>query len=212
MPFVPIVGSIAEITAKGVYAAAGSSAKNIVSVFHYRLALLAAAPTKTALETIFQTTVCIPMTAAMNSRYTQQENRVRWINDATDPGVSFARAVPGAVATDSMPCDDCVSLLYRTGLRGRAYRGSKHFAGVNEIDTTGDVLTGAGLIRWQALQTGLFTTLVDALGNSWIPSVLSRSKSVLATNPTTVVANDVTQVLLNKNVGIMRKRRVATVR
>jgi hypothetical protein len=212
MPFVPIVGSIAEVTAKGTYAAAGSSAKNIVSVFHYRLALITAPPTKTALETRFDTIVSLPCLAAFNIRYTQQETRVRWINDATDPAVSFARAGVGAIATDSSSVDDCVSMLLRTGLRGRAYRGSKHFVGLNEIDTTGDVLTGAGLTRWQAVQTGVFATLVDALVNSWVPCVLSRSKSILATNPTTVIANDITQVLLNKNVGIMRKRRVATVR
>jgi len=212
MPYVPVVGSIAEVTAFGTIAAAGSSSKNVISVFHYRLGLLTAPPTKTALETRFDAIVGASMLAAFNNRYTQQQTTVRWIDDATDPPVSFARAGVGAIATDSLPTDLTVSMLLRTGLRGRNYRGSKHFPAANEADTTGDVLTGAGLVRWQTLQASVFATLVDALVNSWVPSVLSRSLSVLDTNPTTVIANDVTQVLLNKNTGTMRRRRVATVR
>lgn len=212
MPYVPVLGSIAEVIMKGVYAAAGSSSKNIASVFHYRLGLIAAPPTKTALEAKFQLVVGAAFIAAANVRYTQQSTSVRWIDDATDPAVDFAESGPGAIATDSLPVDECVSMLFRTGLRGKSYRGAKRFVGANEIDTTGDVLTGAGLARWQTLQTACFTTLVDALGNNWVPSVLARSLSILDSNPTNVVANDVTQVLLNKNTGVMRRRRVTTVR
>ena len=212
MPFVPIVGSVAEVIMKGTIAAAGSSAKNVASVFHFRLGLITAPPTKTALETRFDAVVGAAFIAAANIRYLQQTTSVRWIDDATDPAVDFARAGAGAIATDSLPIETCVSMLMRTGLRGRSYRGAKRFAGANEADTTGDVLTGAGLARWQTVQTAVFATLVDALVNSWVPCVLSRSLSQLEFNPTTVIHNDATQVLLNKNLGTMRKRRVLTVR
>jgi len=212
MPFVPVLGSIAEIQMKGTLAAMGSTSKNTMAVHHYRLGLIVLPPTKTALETAFNAGVAAAFLAAANSRYTQSETTVRWIDEATDAPQSFARAGVGAIATDALPTDVTVSMLLRTAKRGRNYRGAKRYAAVNEIDTTGDVLTGAGLVRWQALQTAVFASITDGLGNVWVPSVLSTSLSILATNPTTVVANDVTQCLLNKTIGTMRKRRVATVR
>lgn len=212
MAFASVVGDVAEVVMAGTMAAGGSNAKNVQSVFHYRLSVLGAAPTKAALEAIFQTTICVPFVAAANVRYTQSGNSVRCVNDATDAYQTVARALPGAIATDSMPTVDSVFMLLRTAKRGASYRGSKHFPGVNESDTTDDILTGAGLVRWQALQTALPTALVDALGNTWVLSLLSRTLSQLSQNPTTVVANDVTSVLLNKNVGTMRRRRTQTVR
>lgn len=212
MPYVPVLGSIAEIIMQGTLAALGSNSKNVASVFHYRLSLITAPPTKSALDTVFNTNVGGALLAAYNVRYTQSQDQVRYLNDATDNAQTFAHAGPGAIATDPLPSDNCVSLLLRTALRGRNYRGAKRFPAANEIDTTGDVLTGAGLARWQTVQTAVFANLTDALGNVWVPSVLSRSLSQLLINPVTVVANDVTQVLLNKNLGIMRKRKVLTVR
>jgi hypothetical protein len=214
MPYVPGVGSIAEIAMLGTLAAGGSNAVNVASIFHYRLGVLTAPPTKVALETVFNgaTGIVAPFLAAANSRYTQSQNTVRWIDDALDAPASTARAGVGAIATDGQPSIDSVTMLFRTGIRGKSYRGSKHFPGVNEVDTTDDILTGAGLALWQTLQTACAANLTDALGNVWVPSVLSRKLSTLATNPTTVVANDVTQVLLNLNVGSMRRRRVSTVR
>lgn len=212
MPFVPIVGSIAEVAMLGTIAAAGSNSKNVANVYHYRLSVLTAPPTKAALDTAFQTAIVVPYAAAANNRFTQNSNTVRWIDDALDAPASVAHAAVGAIATDSVPLSEAVAMLLRTGKRGKSYRGSKHFVGVNEIDTTGDVLTGAGLARWQTLQTAIGTNITDALGNIWVPSVLSRMLSTLTTNPTTIVANDVTSVLLNLTVGTMRRRRAATVR
>lgn len=212
MGFATIVGDVAEVVMAGVMAAGGSNAKNVQSVFHYRLSVLGAAPTKAALETVFQATICVPFVAAANVRYTQSGNSVRGLNDATDAYQTVSRALTGAIATDSMPSVDSVYMLLRTAKRGASYRGSKHFPGVNEADTTDDILTGAGLARWQTLQAAVPTPLVDALGNTWVLSLVSRTLSQLAVNPTTVVANDVTTVLLNKNVGTMRRRRTQTVR
>jgi hypothetical protein len=212
MPFAPSVGTITEVLMKGTLAAAGSNIKNVASVFHYRLSALGSSTTKAALQTIFQTTIGVPLLAAFCSRYTQVENSVRWMNDFLDAPQSFAQAGVGAIATDGMPTVDSVYLLLRTGLRHGFNRGSKHFPAVNEIDTTGDVLTGAGLARWQTVQTAVFSSMTDALGNIWIPSVVSKKKTTIAGTVVTPFANDVTQVLLNKTIGTMRRRRVLTAR
>jgi hypothetical protein len=211
MPYVPVLGSVAEIIAKGTLSAMGSGSKNVASVFHYRLALITAAPTKTDLEARFDAYVGAAMLAAFNSRYTQANTTIRYIDDSTDPPTPFTRAGVGAIATDAYFTDGCVSMLLKTALRGREFQGAKHFPALNEADTTGDVLTGAGLTRWQTLQATVFGNLVTALANVWTPVVFSRKESTLD-NPTTIIFNDVTQVLLNKNIGTMRRRRIATVR
>lgn len=212
MAYVPVLGDVVEISALGTLAAAGSNGKNVASVYHYRLSVIGTAPLKALLNTSFNNAVGLPFLAAANARYTQTMNNIRYLNDATDLPTSFAVAGVGAIATDGMPTDVSVSMLLRTAKRGREFRGAKRFPAVNEIDTTGDVLTGAGLARWQTLQTGVAATLTDVSGCQWVPCVLSRKLSQLLINPTTVISNDVVQVLLNKNVGTMRRRRVLTVR
>jgi hypothetical protein len=212
MAYTPIVGSICEVAAQGVMAAAGSGAKNVASIFHYRLATLTAPATKVAIEQAFQTAIMIPFTNAASNRYTQSSTTIRWVDDAQDSPQAVTRAVAGAIATDSQPTLSAVYMLFRTAKRGKSYRGSKHFPAVSEVDTTGDILTGAGLALWQTLRTAVATALTDALGNVWNLSLLSRTLSTLTVNPTTVIANDVTSVLLNKTLGTMRRRRVATVR
>lgn len=210
--FVPVVGSVALVQSVGTYASAGSGARTVVQNCMYQLAVVAALPTKAALEAAFDAGPMAAYLAAANSRFTQSMNQVRFLDDATDAFESTTRAGVGAIGTDSSPILDCVTLYFKTALRGRSYRGFKHFVGLNEADTTGDVLTGAGLARWQGVQAAYGAVIVDALGNSWTPCVVSQKLSQLLVNPTTVVANPVSQVLLNKTVGSMRKRRVATVR
>lgn len=212
MPYTPIVGSIAEIQTHGVLSAFGSSARNTVTIYHMRLSALVAPATKLALEARHNTIVGLPFLAAANARYTQAGTDIRWVDDATDPPQRFARVGVGAIATDPLPTVDAVYMLLRTSLRGKNFRGSKHYPAASEADTTGDVLTGAGLVRWQTLQTALIAAQVDALGNTWVPSLLSRSLSQLTINPTTVVATDLVTILLNLNIGTMRKRRTLTVR
>lgn len=212
MPIAPALISVAEVITFGHAAAGGSNITPSLNNFCFRRGSTVPVLDKTALKNIFVTNVLTPLLAAMNVRYTCDYLTVRWVDDALDVPLSFAIALPGAIATDSLPSDDAVYYLYRTGLRGRNYRGAKHFGPASEVDTTADVLTGAGLARWQTVQTALAASNTDANGNVWAPAVLSRSLSQLRTNPTTVVANNVQQVLLDLNIGTMRHRRSRTVR
>lgn len=202
----------AEIAVFGRAATGGSSTPPAINIFHYRRIATAVAPSKAALNTIFQATVMAPLLLAMNVRYTPSNLGIRWLNDAEDGYQTFAVAGVGAIGTDSLPSDTAVYFLYRTALRGKFYRGSKHFGPASEVDTTNDLLTGAGLVRWQTVQTALAAGLTDASPNTWVPCVYSRTKSQSVLNPTTIIANDITQVLLDLNLGTMRKRRSKTVR
>lgn len=208
----PIVADpVAELIIGGQVAAAGSNSTPCGNVFYYRLSLQVVAPTKVALNAIFQSTVIAPMLLAMNSRYTPNNVVIRYLNDASDGPTSFAAAGAGAIITDSEPSSDSVVVRLRSAFRGKTMRGFKHFGASSEIDTTGDVLTGAGLIRWQAVRDACGAQLTDALGNKWNPFVRSRQGEQVKINPTTVRGVDITSVVLNLVVSTMRKRKAASV-
>lgn len=212
MPIPDAQINIAELIVLGTQAAAGSSVTPSINVFHFRRNAIVNPANKVNLVAAFVANTIVPLLAAANVRYTPNTVTCRWLDDALDPPLSVAVAGAGAIATDSEPSDDAVYLLYRTALRGQSYRGSKHFGGSSEVDTTGDILVGAGLARWQAVQAALLLPLVDASPNTWTPWVFTRKNSQSVVNPTTIKGADVTQVLLDKNIGTMRRRRSVTVR
>lgn len=204
--------TVAEVVTLATQAAGGSSITPSINVFHFKRQTTINVLSKVALKNIFVANIITPLLAAINIRYTLSNITIRWIDDATDAPAYFANAAVGAIGADSLPSDDAVFFYYKTGLRGRNFRGGKHFSPASEADTTQDILTGAGLGRWQTLQTALAASLTDANGNIWNPCVFSRDLSEIDINPTRVEANIVTQVLLDLNIGTMRRRRSVTVR
>jgi len=205
---------VAEIICYGMMDAGGSSTVNTVNIFHYRRAGTAVAMTKTALDTAFQTAIVVPMALCLNARWNQLFNTVRMINDALDPVGQFSHAAVGGVAGDSMTSLASTYTLFRTQLRGRNYRGAKHWGPLSEADATapdGDILNAAAIARFATLVTALATPITDATTNTWNLEVLSRTKSKLTKNPTLVVSTQVTSILQNKRIGRMRRREVKSV-
>lgn len=203
---------IVEIVVRGFMAAGGSSITPAINVWHFRRTVLSSTLTKSRINTAFQASIVAAHLAAANVRYTPSALTIRMIEDAVDFPNQFSVAGVGAIPTDSSPSDDAVVLYLQTSLRGRKYRGYKHLAGVNEADTLGDVLTGAGLGRWTAVKTAVAAGFTDADGNVWVPSVVSPSECQLKVNPTTVLANDATAISLDTVVGTMRKRKAVQIR
>lgn len=202
-----------QLIVNGTAATGGSSVTPSINVFNFQRTTTVNPFTKIAFNTVFQASVMNVILAAMNVRYTPSNCSVRVLDDYNDSPTIFAIAGVGAIATDSIPSDDAVYMLLRTALRGRNYRGSKHFGPLSEIDTTNDILTGAGLARWQDVRDAVLSNLVDANGNTWVPTVLSRNLSNLNLLPVAlVVATQVTDCLLDLNVGTMRRRRSKTIR
>lgn len=201
----------AQIIVKGTLASAGGSTKTPQMTFNYRRISTAVTPTKIALSNAFLAGPYAAMLAAFNARWSLGTSNIRWLNDATDQALTTILAGSGAIATDGAASFNSVFIYFRTALRGRKFKGGKHFPAVNEIDTTGDILTGAGLARWQAVQAAVFAPLTDATGNVWNPCIVSLSLSSLRTNPVSVVWNDVTQAILDLTLGTMRRRKSKTV-
>jgi len=206
-----VVNKVLEVILQGRQAAAGSGIAPAGNVFYYRQTPGAVGPTKVAFGTIFQTTVIVPLLAATNARYSPVQVLLRFLDDAADPYVPFVLAGAGAIATDSEPSNDAVVVRLNSAFRGKTMRGFRHFAGTSEVDTTGDILTGAGLARWQAVRDTCRAVMVDALGLTWTPFIRSRVGEQIKVNPTTVRGVDIVASVLDLNIGTMRRRKTATV-
>lgn len=206
---------VAEIIMNATVAAGGSSNRISNIPFHYRRDTVAVAPSKTNLETQFNTVVAAAILLAVQQDYVQTSNSVRWVDDATDPPFYISRAGTGAIATDRMPTDMAAFILLTTALKGRSYRGGKHFFPIAESHTTAgasDVLNATAITLYNAIVAALLVPLVDSDGNTWRLQVLSRkAPAQYKTNPTNVIVNQVTTARLNKRIGSMTHRKVKSI-
>lgn len=200
-----------EIAVKGTIATGGAEAKNVANIFHYRRVATTVDVNKGNLAAAFLVGPLATIVLALNARVSLTQIVVRCVDDATDAEASTTIAEVGAIVGDGLSNFNCATVRLKTAIRGRSGMGSKHFSPLSEGDGDDDVLTGAGLTRWQAVRDALDDQIVDADGNVWKPCVLSRKLSQLATNPTTVVRNDVTSCILNKTYGTIKRRKVKTV-
>ena len=203
-----------QVIVYGIISSGGSNTKNTVSVFNYRRQATVIPASKSGFNTAFQTAVVVPMAAALNNRWTQEHNTVRFLNDPLDPPLLLSGAAVGAVTGDGLSSGTAVYMELQTGIRGKSYRGGKWFGPLSEADVTAggdDILNAAAITRMNTLKAAILGNVTDAGGNIWTPSVVSRLKSQLNTWPTDVIANDVTVVLLNKRVTSLRQRKAKSV-
>lgn len=203
-----------EIVVNGLVSAGGSSTVKTANIFHFQRTTNANPISKTNIDTAFNTAIVTSLALALNARWTQQNNTVRCINDPLDSPVIFSHGAIGAVAGDSMTSIEAAFILMKTGLRGKSYRGSKHFGPLSESDTTSgtdDIFNAAALTRWGAVVSAINGGFTDANGNIWLPTVVSRKLSNFTATPAVIVANVVSQILLNKRIGRLRRREAKSV-
>jgi len=205
----------AHVQMNGVVAAGGSNSRFFSYQFYFRRTSTTAAFVHSVIETAFQSSVAVPVMAALNARGQQTNNAVRCLNDPQDPFRFAARTVAGGVSGESMTTINSVFVLLRTNTRGRSYLGKKHFFPLSESDTTlstADLLNPTSQALWATAVAAIAAGFTDGLGNPWIPVVYSRKLSKPALLPVaTIVSADVTQVLLNKRIGRMGHREVKSV-
>lgn len=199
---------------QGLIASGGSNSKNTVNVFHFRRTATAVDPSKSAINTILTTNILTPLALALNNRWSAVHSTVRYVNDATDAPQLFSQSAVGAVTGDGLSSLTAIFILQKSGLRGKNYRGGKHFGPLSEADVTAaadDILNAAAITRFAAVVSAMQAANTDSTGNIWVPTILSRSLSQLTVNPTTVITNDVASTLLNKRIGRLKKREVQSV-
>lgn len=212
MPIDPTLMTVAEVVHLGTVAADGASVKNFANVYHFKRTTTVNPWSNTSIATEFIASMLPDIVACLNVDYVTTGVTSRCVNDATDAPVTVADTTPGGVSGERLPDYNAVMLLMRTALRGKSYRGRKFYGPITEADTTGDVLAAGSITLFNTLKATLLAGMTDGDGNVWNLCVFSPTLSQYSINPTTIVTANVTQILLNKTLGTMRRRKVKTVR
>lgn len=213
MPVVDADLHTAEILVSGTIVSKGSTAVKTVNVFHYRRTATAIPVHKLNLCNVFDNTVGLAMTAAMNLGWTLDNTQVRFLEDPTDAYFLLANGIPGVITGDRFPPHVSAYLYMKTALRGRNYMGSKHFGPMSESDTsaaTADIWNAGALGRLTDIATAIQAGLASAEGNNYVPCVVSKRLSDFSVTPCNIVSADVISILVNQRVGSMIRRKVKT--
>ena len=204
-----------EIVSQAYAVARGGGVKNFFNIYHFRRTTTANPLVRANVQTAFQTAIMAPVLAALNVDYTQTGNTLRFFEDPTDAPITVSQTGVGAIAGDRLPDFSAVVVQLKTGVRGKAGRGSKHYGPIAESDTTGDDLVTGSVTRFDAVGAAIVAGFTDSDGNIWVPGLKgakrigSPAQYIIA--PTTTVWTDVTSSLLNKSLGTMRHRKIKTV-
>jgi hypothetical protein len=197
-----------QIVTRG-HADAGSEPKikAVQNVYTFRRPTGAGTPTKTAIATAFKTAILTPLQPCLSVSYITDWLDVRFLDDPFDPFYTSALALDGTVTGDSLPSVNNVTLQLKSGLRGRSNRGSKHYGPIGESDTQLDGLTSGALTRWATFVAALLAGFTDGGGFVWTPFIVSQLGSTFSPTVATVVGVNVTEILVNPTLGIMRRRK-----
>lgn len=204
----------AEVIHSGTVASAGSNARRFDFVWHFVRAAITNSPSESALATAFIANIVTPTMAALNVRATTERVSVRFMEDPTRRAVFTSDTTPGAITGDSLPMTDAAYLLVNTPLRGRSYRGSKHFYPMSESDstTTSDLWNAGTLTRLGAIATAAITPITDSTGNIWNLAVYARKLSNPTKQPAaTIIATVASSVTVRKSIGDMKQRKITSV-
>jgi hypothetical protein len=204
-----------QINMKGVSASQGSTSHNADFVFFFARPFGSViVPDPVKIEQAFQTAIAIPVTNALNVRYTQSANEVRCIDDALNASTVIPRALPGAIAGDSLPQHLTAFMLLKTAFRGKSFHGNKKFFPISESDSTlgtADLLNAAAQARWATVASAILAGFTYAGGDVYLPYVFSRINSQVKVNPTQVQVVQIVTAVINKRMGRMKKREAGSV-
>lgn len=203
-----------EIAMLGYSVARGGSTKNLANVYQFYRTNAINPRVKANVEAAFQASIGAAVLAALSVDYTQTNTTIRWIDDGTDAPVSFTEVGVGAIAADRLPDHVCATVRMKSGMRGIASRGSKHYGPIGEDDTTGDCLKTTPLARFNSIAAAILLGFTDSDGNVWVPILVSRvvrTHPIFNANPTSFVWSQVVSAGANKSLGSMKRRKIKSV-
>jgi len=128
------------------------------------------------------------------------------LDDPLDPYDTATLTTPGGVSGDSVPSLNNAYLKLSSGLRGGSNRGAKHLGPIAESSTLLDELNSGELTLLGTFVTAFLTGFTAADGFSYLPFIVSQTKSKF--NPTTanVVGVTCTGVTINSILGRVTRR------
>jgi hypothetical protein len=145
----------------------------------------------------------------LNVRVTGITHDLRPLDDPLIPAIeNNAGTGPGQVTGDPLPSSLAVVCELRTDVRGRSFRGSKHFSGLSESDILhGDELDVTPLVNWNVFAAAMATSAGDGVGNTFTPCVLSPTLSIVYGTPPVFTGADLTGATAKAILGTMRRRK-----
>ncbi len=206
------LGTNVEIIVQGSVATSGGGGKTFINTFHMQhVGGAGPAPTKAQIDTMFVTNIWSVIFPNLTTDWVGQQITVRFMDDSTD--VPAVTSVP-ASGTDALPRLDSFSaavLLLRTGLRGKSYRGSKHFGPLASSTVVKDELTNAAVTAWNAVLTAIQSVWNSGTLWNYQCAIFSKTKSPSLVNPTNLVVTPLDGAgRTNKTVGTMKRRKEKT--
>jgi len=204
-----------EIVAQAYAVARGGGVKKFYNIYHFRRSATTFPLSKSNINTAFQASIGAAVLAALNVDYTQTANTLRFFENPLDEPLAIPESGVGAISGDRLPDFAAVVTQLKSGIRGKPYRGSKHYGPIAESDTTGDDLVSGAVTRFNAIITAIIAGFTDSDGNVWVPGIKGGvrfgSAAQYEVAPTTTVWTDIINGILNKSLGTMRRRKIQTV-
>lgn len=185
----------------------GITNKNIVNVYHYRRSAGGVVPSNANVEAAFAALIKPNYAACLSVALVGDDVRTRFLDDPSFPVAPSGDTFPGGLSGDNAPTCESAYVKVRSNIRGKNYRGSKHFSPIAESSTLNQELTITAIGLFSALAVALFTNFTDADGNVWRPIILSRTLSNLTTSPASITYGDVIFAQASKTIGTMRHRK-----
>jgi hypothetical protein len=209
---VPPITNVVEISVQGSVVETGGTARNIFNVFHYyQNPNQPSPPSAVVVANAFIAGPWAGILALLSIGYVGVQTLARYLDVTTNAFQNANAPGNGAVALPRQPAQQAVVGFFRTAVRGKSFRGSKHFGPLATAQVTGDEIAPASVAAWQAAITALVAN-ITAGGQSYTPCVVSKTLSQLRTDPVTIIGAAKLTGLTNKTIGTMRHRKEKTVR
>ncbi len=206
------ITNVVEIVTQGNVAETGGSSKSVWNVWHYFQNPNAPGPqSAVAVANVFLTSVWANIAAQLSIAWVGSATLARYLDDVTFPLLSANVPATGSLALPRLSTGQAVVILRRSATRGKNFRGSQHFGPLAAAQVVADELTAGGVTAWTALLATIAGNITVG-GQTYSPCIVSKSLSQLRQNPVTIQGSAITQALLNKTIGTMRRRKERTVR
>jgi len=183
--------------------------RDLFNVFHYHNLIDGGPLDKAAMLASFISTVGDNIVPLMNVRVTGGKADLRVMDNPLDLVIEQGLGNPaGAVTGDPLSAALALVMTIDTGVRGRSFRGRKHFGGLSESDSDGGDELKAGVIAaWASVASTISANLVLGDGNTYEPCVLSPTLSSLYQDPPFFTGATPGTFTVNHILGTMRKRK-----
>jgi len=181
--------------------------KKSFNVWHFIRDTALGTPNKAHIITAFQSTIQSAQFTCVSVNYIMDFITARWLDDPLDPETVVVDAGTGAVTGDSLPSVNNVCVRLKCGIRGRNYIGRKHFGPIAESSTLLDALNAGAITDFNALQATIEAGFTDSDGFNWSTIVVSKLLSDFTLPLPTIVYGQVTETVLDVELGIMRRRK-----